>query len=143
MNAQKSPFFVSKLAVRIMPTLVGFINGVAKGRQLGFQGLGGADDFDTGLLVEVLRGMGIADDEECVRVLDEIEARGAIVAGARGAGTDGTGDADDDLADKLDDARAGGADSEELARIRLQEELERRRSAYIQAMDAADIEDGS
>lgn len=124
-----------------MPTLVGFIDGVARGRQLGFQGLGGSEDFNTGLLVEVLRGMGVADEEECVRVLDEIESRGTIVAGSSVTGSSAaTGDADDVLAEKLDAARADGADSSELARIRMQEELERRRAAYVKALDDADLE---
>ena len=59
LNAEKAPFFVEKLAVsrlaseiyswseiRTLPCVVVFIDGVAKGRQVGFEGLGG-DEFAT------------------------------------------------------------------------------------------------
>jgi len=49
LNAEKAPFFVEKLAVRTLPCVVVFIDGVAKGRQIGFEGLGG-DDFTTAQL---------------------------------------------------------------------------------------------
>ena len=50
LNAEKSPFFVQKLAIKTLPTLVCFIDGVAKDRVVGFEDLGGVDDFDTVLL---------------------------------------------------------------------------------------------
>lgn len=43
LNAQKSPFFVQKLAIKILPTICCFINGVLKDRIIGFDELGGTD----------------------------------------------------------------------------------------------------
>jgi hypothetical protein len=48
LNADKAPFFVGKLKIRTMPTAVFFQNGVAIDKQIGFDGLGGTDDFATG-----------------------------------------------------------------------------------------------
>jgi len=50
LNVEKAPFFVEKLAVKTLPCAIVFINGVAKGRQLGFEGLGGTDEFSTAML---------------------------------------------------------------------------------------------
>jgi hypothetical protein len=45
MNAEKAPFFVEKLAVRVLPTVVCFRDGVAfPARVLGFDGLSDASD---------------------------------------------------------------------------------------------------
>ncbi|KAL0483932.1 thioredoxin domain-containing protein [Acrasis kona] len=54
-NAEKSPFFVQKLQVRMLPTIVCFINGVAKDEIVGFSQLTGSDDFKTHVLEERLR----------------------------------------------------------------------------------------
>ena len=83
LNATRSPFFVAKLKVRTLPTLVFFVDGVAVGRQLGYDGLritaapvaggaaaraaagaGGASsaastDFSTASLARVLRAAGV------------------------------------------------------------------------------------
>ncbi|MCL4152888.1 UNVERIFIED_CONTAM: hypothetical protein GTU68_040829 [Idotea baltica] len=40
-NAEKSPFFCQKLAIKTLPTLCIFINGVMKDKVLGFDGLSG------------------------------------------------------------------------------------------------------
>ena len=45
LDAEKSPFFITKLAVRMLPTVVCFVDGVAKDRVVGFEELGGKDDF--------------------------------------------------------------------------------------------------
>ena len=45
-NAEKTPFFVQKLAIRTLPTLCIFIDGVMKDKVLGFDGLSG-DEFLT------------------------------------------------------------------------------------------------
>lgn len=41
-NADKAPFFVTKLAIRTLPTLLVFHDGVCKDRVVGFEELGGA-----------------------------------------------------------------------------------------------------
>mmetsp|Transcript_4777 Transcript_4777/g.5915 ORF Transcript_4777/g.5915 Transcript_4777/m.5915 type:complete len:298 (-) Transcript_4777:81-974(-) len=46
-NAEKCPFFVQKLAIRMLPTVVMFIDGVAKDRVVGFEELGSTDEFDN------------------------------------------------------------------------------------------------
>jgi len=46
LDAEKAPFFVEKLRVKTLPCVVVFNDGVAKGRQTGFEGLGG-EEFDT------------------------------------------------------------------------------------------------
>ena len=46
-NAEKAPFFVEKLRIRTMPTLVFFEDGVATGKLIGFEGL--ADDMPEGM----------------------------------------------------------------------------------------------
>lgn len=45
-QAEKAPFFVQKLNIRSLPTLVFFIDGVMKDKLLGFDGLSG-DEFLT------------------------------------------------------------------------------------------------
>lgn len=46
LNSEKAPFFVEKLNVKVLPCVIVFLDGVAKGRQLGFDGLG-AENFPT------------------------------------------------------------------------------------------------
>lgn len=47
MDAEKSPFFIQKLNIQMLPTIVLFENGVAIDRVTGFDELGGDDDFPT------------------------------------------------------------------------------------------------
>ena len=69
LDAQKSPFFVGKLAIRTLPTLTCFRDGVLVDRVVGFEGLGGVEDFATRSLerrlaeAEVLDA-GILDTQE-------------------------------------------------------------------------------
>lgn len=58
-DANKSPFFVEKLAIRVIPTLVIFKDGVAIERMVGFEDLGSKDDFSTALLQHKLAVMGV------------------------------------------------------------------------------------
>lgn len=58
LNAEKAPFFVGKLQVRTLPTLVSFIDGVAKDRVVGFEMLG-EDDFPTRRLTRRLKMSGV------------------------------------------------------------------------------------
>jgi len=54
LNAEKAPFFVTKLSIRTLPTLIRFTDGVAdhSKRITGFEGLLGSEDFHTGALAE-------------------------------------------------------------------------------------------
>jgi len=58
-NAEKSPFFVGKLAIQVLPTIVCFIDGIAVDRVVGFEDLGGADDFPTLALTRRLVKAGV------------------------------------------------------------------------------------
>jgi thiol-disulfide isomerase/thioredoxin len=46
-DAEKTPFFVGKLQIRMLPTVLIFHDGVNKDRIVGFDELGGEDDFAT------------------------------------------------------------------------------------------------
>ncbi len=46
-DAEKSPFFIQKLQIQMLPTVVCFENGVAIDRITGFDEVGGQDDFPT------------------------------------------------------------------------------------------------
>jgi thioredoxin-like negative regulator of GroEL len=54
-NANKCPFFVSKLNIKILPTIVYFIQGKSVHRLVGFTELGGIDDFAIKSFIENLR----------------------------------------------------------------------------------------
>ena len=54
LDAEKSPFFIQKLQIQVLPTLVLFENGVAIDRIVGFEELGGEDDFPTMSLIRRL-----------------------------------------------------------------------------------------
>ena len=47
LNAEKSPFFVNKLQVKVLPTICLFKKGVLVDKIVGFEDLGGKDDFKT------------------------------------------------------------------------------------------------
>ncbi|GAM22373.1 hypothetical protein SAMD00019534_055480, partial [Acytostelium subglobosum LB1] len=60
-NAEKAPFFVNKLAIRVLPTMVAFHNGVVVDRIVGFDELGGVDDFKTEALARRLGQAGVLE----------------------------------------------------------------------------------
>jgi hypothetical protein len=47
LDAEKSPFFVNKLAIKMLPTVCCFKNGVLQDQIVGFGELGAKDDFKT------------------------------------------------------------------------------------------------
>lgn len=53
-DAEKCPFFVAKLNIQMLPTVICFMDGVAFDRVVGFEELGGYDDFPTLLLTRKL-----------------------------------------------------------------------------------------
>ena len=53
-DAEKCPFFVSKLAIQMLPTVICFMDGVAFDRLVGFEELGGKDEFPTMMLTRHL-----------------------------------------------------------------------------------------
>lgn len=54
LDAENAPFFVAKLAVKTLPCVIFFRQGVAVDRLIGFQDLGGKDDFSTRKLENLL-----------------------------------------------------------------------------------------
>lgn len=51
LNCEKSPFFVQKLQIKVLPTICLFENGICKDKIVGFEDLGGKDEFPTLLLL--------------------------------------------------------------------------------------------
>ncbi|XP_052179155.1 thioredoxin domain-containing protein PLP3A-like isoform X2 [Diospyros lotus] len=62
LDAENAPFFVAKLAIKTLPCVVLFRNGVATDRLVGFQDLGGKDDFTTKTLEALLTRKGIISE---------------------------------------------------------------------------------
>ncbi|CEL99716.1 unnamed protein product [Vitrella brassicaformis CCMP3155] len=54
MDVTKAPFFVAKLAIRTLPTVVLFVDGVAVHRIVGFEELGGVDTFSSRQLAKIM-----------------------------------------------------------------------------------------
>ncbi|KAL3525349.1 hypothetical protein ACH5RR_013721 [Cinchona calisaya] len=68
LDAENTPFFVAKLAIKTLPCVIFFRNGIAIDRLVGFQDLGGKDDFVTKTLEVLLLKKGMIkenkEDEE-------------------------------------------------------------------------------
>lgn len=62
LNAEKAPFFVEKLMIKTLPCAVVFNDGVAIGRQVGFDGLGGEDFGTVQLAWQIKEWKGIEED---------------------------------------------------------------------------------
>jgi len=45
LNAEKALFFIQKLQVQVLPTIIAFVDGVAVDRVVGFEDMGNKDDF--------------------------------------------------------------------------------------------------
>ena len=86
LEAKKAPFFVAKLKVQVLPTLVFFKDGVATGRQTGFEGLlseSKDQDFPTARLMRILMLGG---------VLGEAARKSALEGGGDEDDEDGDGE---------------------------------------------------
>ncbi len=73
LNAKKAPFFTAKLKVKVLPTLVFFKDGVATGRQTGFEGLVSSatdEDFPTARLMRHLAIAGVLGDAAAIRAAE-------------------------------------------------------------------------
>lgn len=53
-DAEKCPFFITKLQIQCLPTIISFIDGIAVDRIIGFEELGGVDEFPTLALIRRL-----------------------------------------------------------------------------------------
>uniref|UniRef100_A0A2P2KDD2 Thioredoxin domain-containing protein PLP3B n=1 Tax=Rhizophora mucronata TaxID=61149 RepID=A0A2P2KDD2_RHIMU len=59
LDAENAPFFVTKLGIKTLPCVILFRKGIATDRLIGFQDLGGKDDFTTKSLEMLLTSKGI------------------------------------------------------------------------------------
>ena len=57
-NAEKCPFFIAKLQIQVLPTIICFMDGVAADRIVGFEELGGQDEFPEVVLTRRLINTG-------------------------------------------------------------------------------------
>eukprot|EP01035_Chromulina_nebulosa_P018474 gene18474-24186_t len=79
-DSEKSPFFVEKLKIRTMPTLILFVDGLAIDKVIGFEGLadtmpvGKEDEWPTIRLARLLGEKNIIDKENIIDE-DDIELR--------------------------------------------------------------------
>ncbi|KAI3937845.1 hypothetical protein MKW92_039122 [Papaver armeniacum] len=64
LDAENSPFFVTKLGVKTLPCVILFSKGVAVDRLVGFQDLGAKDDFSTARLEKLLIKKGILNERK-------------------------------------------------------------------------------
>lgn len=66
-NVEKAPFLVKKLQIQTLPTIVVFINGKTVDTIVGFEELGGSDEFKTPVLIRRLgqfKVIVLKEDEE-------------------------------------------------------------------------------
>ena len=72
-DAEKCPFFVAKLQIQMLPTVICFMDGVAFDRIIGFEELGGHDEFPTLLLSRRLVKTG------CIKALTKKEKGDMVI----------------------------------------------------------------
>lgn len=58
-DANKAPFFVGKLQIKMLPTLIFFKDGIARDRMVGLDDLGASDDFTTAQLEKRIEKAGV------------------------------------------------------------------------------------
>jgi hypothetical protein len=103
-SAPDAPFFTVKLGIKVLPAIVFFKGGVAVGRVVGFDALGGRDDFSTSELERSMRACGVVvdprrvgeeggdpDDDDDQEDEDARRARAARGLAAKGAKMGGSG----------------------------------------------------
>jgi len=81
-NAEKCPFFVAKLQVQVLPTVICFMDGVAFDRIVGFEDLGGDENFPTLVLTRKLVKTG------CIMALTQKEKGGMKINHKKGVQSD-------------------------------------------------------
>ena len=81
-DAEKCPFFVTKLQIQMLPTVICFMDGLAFDRIVGFEELGGKDEFPNLLLARRLVKTG------CIKAITKGEKGNMIVKKGRAKGAD-------------------------------------------------------
>ncbi|KAG7034123.1 Thioredoxin domain-containing protein PLP3B, partial [Cucurbita argyrosperma subsp. argyrosperma] len=64
LDAENAPFFVTKLGIKTLPCVILFRKGIATDRLVGFQDLGGKDDFSTRTLEILLAKKGFISEKK-------------------------------------------------------------------------------
>ncbi|GLT25267.1 hypothetical protein SLA2020_004070 [Shorea laevis] len=64
LDAENAPFFVAKLAVKMLPCVILFRSGIAFDRVVGFQDLEGKDDFTPKRLEVLLLKKGVNGEKK-------------------------------------------------------------------------------
>lgn len=59
LNAEKAPFFIQKLKVKVLPSILLFKDGIAIDRIVGFDDLGATDEFTTQTLAKRISNSGV------------------------------------------------------------------------------------
>lgn len=54
-RAQEAPFLVAKMSIKVLPCVICIVDALAVDRIVGFEGLGGTDEFETKALEERLK----------------------------------------------------------------------------------------
>jgi hypothetical protein len=62
MEVSKAPFFVEKLAIKILPCVISFKDGIVVDRLVGFEPLGNEDNFPTSILAARFAMNGVLGD---------------------------------------------------------------------------------
>ncbi|KAF5752456.1 thioredoxin domain-containing protein PLP3B [Tripterygium wilfordii] len=80
LDAENAPFFIAKLGIKTLPCVILFRKGIATDRLIGFQDLGGKDDFTTKKLEVLLLKKGIiagrkGDEDDDVEGYNEDKSR--------------------------------------------------------------------
>ncbi|KAK8957656.1 hypothetical protein KSP39_PZI000661 [Platanthera zijinensis] len=89
LDAENAPFFVKKLAIKTLPCVVLFKDGIGYDRLVGFEGLGSKDDFTTRALENLLKKKGIVGERKGGNEEDAEEERRSIrVSGNVGSDSD-------------------------------------------------------
>jgi len=99
-SAPDTPFFVAKLAIKVLPCLVFFLEGKAYDRVVGFEEFGQRDDFDTSLLERRLLTAGaVMPPERSEEESDEERERAAAHTRIRQGGQRDSDDEDSDFSE--------------------------------------------
>lgn len=91
---QDAPFFTVKLGIRVLPAVVLFKNGVSVDRVVGFEQLGGKDDFSTASLEARLKAADVVSSSKA--------------AAARRADGEGSEDEDEQQQRQQHQLKSGG-----------------------------------
>lgn len=75
-DLQDAPFFTVKLGIKILPTVVMFKNGVSVDRLVGFEQLGGRDDFSTAALEARLKAADVVSSSRKATAAEDDESDG-------------------------------------------------------------------